>query len=92
MRILFMGTPDFAQESLKALYEEKYNIIGVVTNVDKPKGRGMKLMASPVKEYALEKNLKIYQPKKVKNNPEFIKHLFVTTSIIESKARMNKQI
>lgn len=75
MRILFMGTPDFAQESLKALYEEKYNIIGVVTNVDKPKGRGMKLMASPVKEYALEKNLKIYQPQKVKNNPEFIEEI-----------------
>ena len=56
-----MGTPDFAEESLKALYEADFNIIGVVTNIDKPKGRGMKLAASPVKEYALEKNLKIYQ-------------------------------
>ena len=44
MRILFMGTPDFAEESLNALYEAKYDIIGVVTNVDKPKGRGMKLI------------------------------------------------
>lgn len=75
MRILFMGTPDFAEESLKALYEAKYDIIGVVTNVDKPKGRGMKLTASPVKEYALEKNLKVYQPEKVRNNPEFLEEV-----------------
>lgn len=75
MRILFMGTPDFALESLKALYEAKYDIIGVVTNVDKPKGRGMKLVASPVKEYALEKNLKIFQPQKVRNNKNFIEEV-----------------
>lgn len=72
LNILFMGTPDFALESLKALYEANYNIVGVVTNVDKPKGRGMKLVASPVKEYALEKNLKRFQPQKIRNNPEFI--------------------
>lgn len=66
-----MGTPDFALESLKALYEAKYDIIGVVTNIDKPKGRGMKMVASPVKEYAIEKNLQVYQPIKVRNNPEF---------------------
>lgn len=72
MRILFMGTPDFALESLKSLYEANYEIIGVVTNVDKPKGRGMKMIAPPVKEYALEKGLKVYQPEKVKNNVEFI--------------------
>ena len=75
MRILFMGTPDFAQESLKCLYESKYDIIGVVTNPDKPKGRGMKMIASPVKEYALEKGLKIYQPEKVKKNEEFINEI-----------------
>ena len=67
-----MGTPDFALESLKSLYEANYDIIGVVTNVDKPKGRGMKMLATPVKEYALEKGLKVYQPEKVKNNVEFI--------------------
>ena len=72
MRILFMGTPDFALESLKALYDAKYDIMGVVTNVDKPKGRGMKMVASPVKEYAIEKNLQVYQPVKVRNNPEFL--------------------
>lgn len=70
-----MGTPDFALESLKALYEAKYDIIGVVTNIDKPKGRGMKMVASPVKEYAIEKNLQVYQPIKVRNNPEFLKEV-----------------
>lgn len=75
MRILFMGTPDFALESLKALYEAKYDIIGVVTNVDKPKGRGMKMVASPVKEYAIEKKLQVYQPVKVRNNPEFLEEV-----------------
>ena len=72
LKILFMGTPDFAMESLKALYEAKYNIVGVVTNPDRPKGRGMKMIASPVKEYALEKNLEVYQPEKVRNNEEFL--------------------
>jgi methionyl-tRNA formyltransferase len=67
-----MGTPDFAQESLKSLVENNYKVIGVVTNPDKPKGRGMKLVASPVKEYALEKNIPVYQPIKVRNNKEFI--------------------
>ena len=70
-----MGTPDFALESLKALYEAKYDIIGVVTNIDKPKGRGMKMIASPVKEYAIEKNLQVYQPIKVRNNPEFLEEV-----------------
>lgn len=75
MNILFMGTPDFAQESLKSLIENNYNVIGVVTNVDKHKGRGMKLIPSPVKEYALEKGIKIYQPEKVKKNQEFIEEI-----------------
>lgn len=70
-----MGTPDFALESLKALYEAKYDIIGVVTNIDKPKGRGMKMVASPVKKYAIEKNLQVYQPIKVRNNPEFLEEV-----------------
>lgn len=75
MNILFMGTPDFAAESLKSLVEAKYNIIGVVTNPDKPKGRGMKMVSSPVKEYAQEHGVKIYQPLKVKNNNEFINEI-----------------
>ncbi len=75
MKIVFMGTPDFAQKSLEELYNSGYDIVGVVTNVDKPKGRGMKMIASPVKEYALEKNLNIYQPEKIKNNEEFVEEL-----------------
>ena len=75
MKILFMGTPDFAKKSLEAVYNEGYEIIGVVTNPDKPKGRGMKMIPSPVKEFAVEKNLNLYQPVKVKNNPEFIEEI-----------------
>lgn len=75
LNIVFMGTPDFAKESLKCLYEKNYNIVGVVTNQDKPKGRGMKMMFSPVKEYAIEKNLKIYQPLKIRNNEEFLQEI-----------------
>ena len=75
MRILFMGTPDFAKESLEAIYNSEFEIIGVVTNPDKPKGRGMKMIASPVKEYALEKNIPIYQPLKIRNNEEFLNQI-----------------
>ena len=75
LNILFMGTPDFAKESLEAIYNAGHNILGVVTNPDKPKGRGMKLIASPVKEYAIEKNLKIFQPEKVRKNEEFIEQI-----------------
>lgn len=75
MNILFMGTPDFAKESLEAVYNAGYNILGVVTNPDKPKGRGMKLVASPVKEFAMEKNIPVYQPVKLRNNQEFINEI-----------------
>ena len=67
MRILFMGTPDFAASNLKAIYESGEEICGVVTTPDKPKGRGMVLTPSPVKAYALEKNLKVYQPLTLKD-------------------------
>lgn len=72
MKIVFMGTPDFAKESLEAVYNSGHEILGVVTNPDKPQGRGMKMVASPVKEYSLNKNFKIYQPLKIRNNQEFI--------------------
>lgn len=75
MKILFMGTPDFAKESLEAICNEGYEIVGVVTNPDRPKGRGMKLVASPVKEYAITKNIDIYQPEKVRKNNEFIEKM-----------------
>ena len=75
LRVVFMGTPDFAQESLKCLVEAGYPILGVVTNPDKPKGRGMKMIASPVKQYALEKGLTVYQPEKVRNNVKFLEQM-----------------
>ncbi len=62
MRVVFMGTPDFAEESLKALYENDFNVVGVFTQPDKPKNRGMKLTMSPVKELALEHGTPVYQP------------------------------
>ena len=75
MKIVFMGTPDFAQKSLEALYNAGHEILAVVTNIDKPKGRGMKLVESPVKEYAKSKNLTIFQPEKVRKNIEFIEQI-----------------
>ena len=75
MRVIFMGTPDFAKESLEAIYNAKNEILAVVTNQDKPKGRGMKMIPTPVKEFALEKELKIFQPEKVKNNTDFINEI-----------------
>ncbi len=75
MNIIFMGTPDFARDSLEAIYNARHHILAVVTNPDKPKGRGMKMLASPVKEFALEHNLPVYQPVTVKNNAEFIEEM-----------------
>lgn len=75
MKIVFMGTPDFARESLEELYNNNYEILAVVTNPDKPKGRGMKMIASPVKEFAIEKGIKVYQPEKVRKNEEFIEEI-----------------
>ena len=75
MKVVFMGTPDFAQKSLEALYNARHEILAVVTNIDKPKGRGMKLVESPVKEYAKSKNLTIFQPEKVRKNIEFIEQI-----------------
>ena len=67
MRILFMGTPEFAVASLKALVEAGHEICGVFTQPDKPKNRGHKLAFSPVKEYALSQNLPVYQPLKLRD-------------------------
>lgn len=72
MKIVFMGTPDFAATSLNALIEANYNIESVVTNPDRPKGRGMKMLYTPVKEVAISKNIPIFQPEKVRNNEDFI--------------------
>jgi len=74
LRIVFMGTPEFAVASLDALVRAEFNIVGVVTVLDKPAGRGMKLSESAVKKYAVEKGLRILQPEKLKN-PSFLEEL-----------------
>src|SRR4028119_1900106 len=71
LRILFMGTPEFAVASLDALVREGFNVVGVITAPDKPAGRGMQLQQSAVKKYAVSKGLYILQPEKLKN-PEFL--------------------
>lgn len=75
IKIVFMGTPEFARESFKGLYEAGFNIVGCFTNPDKPSGRGMKLKASAVKKYAIEKEIPVYQPKKLRNNEEVLETL-----------------
>lgn len=73
-RIVYMGTPEFAVEPLKALLEKNYNIVGVVTVADKPSGRGQKVNESAVKKFAAEKGIPVLQPVKLKD-PEFLKQL-----------------
>ena len=74
LRILFMGTPDFAVETLKVLIENKYEVVGVITSPDRPAGRGQKINESAVKKYAVSQNLTVLQPEKLKN-PEFLAEL-----------------
>ena len=62
MRLVFMGTPDFAKACLETLYTDGFDIAAVYTKIDTPKNRGMKLIPSPVKEYALSVGLPVYQP------------------------------
>ena len=72
LRIIFMGTPDFARDSLEAIYNAGHEISTVITVPDKPKGRGMKLIPCEVKEYAIEKGFEVYQPEKLRDNTEII--------------------
>lgn len=86
LRIIFMGTPEFAVPSLKMLHEAGYKIVAVVTQPDKPKGRGNKLSESPVKEFAISKGIEVLQPVKVRTKEfvdslkEFNPNLFVTAA------------
>lgn len=74
LRIVFMGTPDFAVHSLKTIVEAGYDVVGVITAPDKPAGRGRKLQESAVKKYAVEQNLKVLQPSNLKAE-DFLKEL-----------------
>lgn len=75
MKTVFMGTPDFAVPPLHALIEAGYEVAAVVTQPDKPKGRGKTLLPTPVKEEALMHEIPVYQPHRVRNNPEFLETL-----------------
>ena len=68
MRILFMGTPEFARESLRAMVEDGREVVCVITQPDKPKGRGYETAMPEVKKYALEHNIDVYQPQSLKDN------------------------
>lgn len=74
LRIIYMGTPEFAVESLRLLVERGYNVVAVVTMPDKPAGRGHKIQFSPVKQYAMEHQLPLLQPERLKD-PAFIEAL-----------------
>ncbi len=74
LRIVFMGTPEFAVSSLKKLVNSGYNVVGVITAPDRPAGRGKQLAESAVKKYAVANDLKVLQPEKLKN-PEFLEEL-----------------
>lgn len=82
MKIVFMGTPDFAVASLKALSESGFDIVGVITAPDKPSGRGQKINESAVKKYAVEQGLKLLQPVKLKD-PIFLEELQILAADLQ---------
>ena len=88
LKIVFMGTPDFAVASLKALIDADYNIVGIITAPDKPAGRGRKLNESAIKQYAKSIGLNILQPSNLKSEI-FIKEL---ESLKKSKTLQEKRI
>jgi len=75
MKIVFMGTPDFAIPSLKILIKNNHNILAVVTTPDKERGRGQKITFTAVKQFAIENNISVYQPEKLKGNIEFVEQM-----------------
>jgi methionyl-tRNA formyltransferase len=75
MKIIFMGTPEFAIPSLKAIYESKHQLLAVVTTPDKERGRGQKITFTAVKQFAIENNISVYQPEKLKGNLEFVEQM-----------------
>jgi methionyl-tRNA formyltransferase len=75
MKIVFMGTPDFSIPSLKILLASRHKILAVVTQPDKERGRGKKVSFTPVKQFAVENNIPVYQPEKLKDNLEFVQQM-----------------
>ena len=93
MRILFMGTPDFAVASLKRLVEDGHEVCGVFTQPDKPKNRGMKLIAPPVKEYAVTQGIPVYQPLKMRDGTalELVRSLNPELIVVAAEARLHQR-
>ena len=75
MKVIFMGTPDFAVPTLEKLIEAGHEVIAVVTQPDRPKNRGMQMQESPVKEVAKKNNIPVYQPERVKKDREFLDNM-----------------
>lgn len=90
MRIVFMGTPDFAAASLRKLIDDGFEVVGVFTQPDKPKNRGMKLSASPVKDIALAENIPVYQPEKMRDGTalEILKSLSPDLVVVVAYGRL----
>ncbi|MGL6037974.1 MAG: formyltransferase family protein, partial [Soonwooa sp.] len=74
LKVVFLGTPEFAKTALEAIHQSHHDVVGVVTATDKASGRGQKVNASPVKIYAEEQGLKLFQPEKLRN-PEFLEDI-----------------
>ncbi|MGC4128898.1 MAG: methionyl-tRNA formyltransferase [Bergeyella sp.] len=74
LKVVFFGTPDFARASLEAIHQSEHEVVGVVTVADKASGRGQKINESPVKKYASEQNIPVFQPEKLRN-PEFLEQM-----------------
>ena len=94
MRILFMGTPEFAVASLKRLVEDGHEICGVFTQPDRPKNRGHKLAFSPVKEYALSQGLTVYQPTKMRDGTALalVRELHPELSVVAAYGRILPEV
>ena len=75
MNIIFMGTPDFAIPSLKSLIQSQHKVVAVVTAADKQRGRGQKVTFTPIKEFAVQNNIPVLQPEKLKSNQQFVEEL-----------------
>ena len=90
MRILFMGTPEFAVASLRRLVEEGHTICGVLTQPDKPRNRGHKVTFSPVKEYALSESLPVYQPATLRDGEalELVKRLAPELTVVAAYGKL----
>ena len=91
MKIVYMGTPDFAVPPLAALVKAGYEITAVVTQPDKPKGRGKTLMPTPVKEEAMKHEIPVYQPVKVRD-PEFVETLTSLWQLLDRSSRRQSWI